>query len=605
MEKLKKRREQNKSDCWDLTAMIKSQDDYEKQINKVKKLNQEIVNMKGHILDNKESLKKFLEISEKESRIADLLYIFARLAYDEDTSNSTSIARKLEIEQLLNGFSDNESFIMSEFMQKDLKDILPWIEEDDFLKPYKLSFERLYRKKIHTLSEKEEKIVAKALNAFGTPDDAFTALDTTDAKFGSVLLDDGTKEVLTQYNWQMFLENPSQNNRRRAFRTFYKFYEQHKNTFAAFLKGNYQELEFLRDIRGYESALSMALDRICISPKVYDNLIENVHKYMDINIEYQKVKAKVLNNKEYHLYDTYVPIIELEQKKFTKDEAIKIVKEALNPLKDEYLKKFQGVFDSHAVDFYPNEYKHNGAYHWGCYDSPSYVLLNFNGTYDAVSTLAHELGHAVHSAYSKENNSFEYYSYDIFVAEIASTVNETLLSFYFLKNAKTKKEKMYFLCEFLDKVKATIYRQTMFAEFEQIMSKKCQDKVSLTEEEFSNTYYKLNQEYFKDSVIIDPEIRYEWMRISHFYSPFYVYKYATGLITAICIVKDIMEEKVGFIEKYIEFLKSGCNQEVLDILKLVDVDLTTDAPFEKAFGFIKECLEKLKKIVSEEGESNE
>ena len=164
---------------------------------------------------------------------------------------------------------------------------------------------------------------------------------------------------------------------------------------------------------------------------------------------------------------------------------------------------------------------------------------------------------------------------------------------------------MYFLCEFLDKVKATIYRQTMFAEFEQIMSKKCQDKVSLTEEEFSNTYYKLNQEYFKDSVIIDPEIRYEWMRISHFYSPFYVYKYATGLITAICIVKDIMEEKVGFIEKYIEFLKSGCNQEVLDILKLVDVDLTTDAPFEKAFGFIKECLEKLKKIVSEEGESNE
>ncbi len=605
MEKLKKRSEQNKSDCWDLTAMIKSQDDYEKQIDEAKKLNQEIVHMKGHILDNKESLKKFLEISEKESRITDLLYIFVRLTYDEDTSNSTAIARKLEIEQLLNGFSDNESFIMSEFMQKDLKDILPWIEEDDFLKPYKLSFERLYREKKHILSEKEEKIIAKALNAFGTPDDAFTALDTTDAKFGSVLLDDGTKEVLTQYNWQMFLENPSQNNRRRAFHTFYKFYEQHKNTFAAFLKGNYQELEFLRDIRGYESALSMALDRICISPKVYDNLIENVHKYMDINIEYQKIKAKVLNNKEYHLYDTYVPIVKLEQKKFTKDEAIKIVKEALKPLKDEYLEKFQSIFDSHAVDFYPNEYKHNGAYHWGCYDSPSYVLLNFNGTYDAVSTLAHELGHAVHSAYSKENNSFEYYSYDIFVAEIASTVNETLLSFYFLKNAQTKKEKMYFLCEFLDKVKATIYRQTMFAEFEQIMSKKCQDKASLTEEEFSNTYYKLNQEYFKDSVIIDPEIRYEWMRISHFYSPFYVYKYATGLITAICIVKDIMEEKEGFVEKYIEFLKSGCNKEVLDILKLVDVDLTTDAPFEKAFGFIKECLEELKKIVSEGGEINE
>ena len=605
MEKLKKRSEQNKNDCWDLTMMIKNQEEYEQKIQEVKELNQKIVGMKGHILDNKESLKDFLKTSEKETRLSELLYIYVYLKFDEDTSNSSSLSHKLEIEQLLNTVSDNESFIVSEFMQKDLKDLLPWIESDEFLRPYKLSFERLYRQKKYILSEKEERIITKALNAFGTPDDAFTSLDTTDAVFGTVLLDDGTKETLTQYNWQMFLENPSQNNRRRAFHTFYKFYQQHKNTFAALLKGNYQELEFLRDIRGYESALAMALDKICVSPKVYDNLIKNVHKYMDINIEYQKVKAKFLNNKEYHLYDTYVPIIELEQKEFTKDEAIKIVKEALKPLKEEYLKKFQSIFDSHSVDFYPNEYKHNGAYHWGCYDSPSYVLLNFNGTYDAVSTLAHELGHAVHSTYSKENNSFEYYSYDIFVAEIASTVNETLLSFYFLKNAKTKKEKMYFLCEFLDKVKATIYRQTMFAEFESIMSKKCQNKESLTEEEFSNTYYELNQEYFKDSVIIDPEIRYEWMRISHFYSPFYVYKYATGLISAICIVKDIMDEKEGFVEKYIEFLKSGCNKEVLDILKIVDIDLTTNAPFEKAFSFITECLNELKEIINEGGELNE
>ncbi len=457
MEKLKKRSEQNKSDCWDLTVMIKNQDEYEKKIQEVKELNQEIVRMKGKILDNKENLKNFLKVSEKETRIADLLYIYVYLKFDEDTSNSKSLSHKLEIEQLLNTVSDNESFINSEFMQKDLKDILPWLESDEFLKSYKLSFERLYRKKKHILSEKEEKIITKALNAFGTPDEAFTALDTTNAFFGKVILDDGTKEVLTQYNWQMFLENPSQSNRRRAFHTFYKFYEQHKNTFAAFLKGNYQELEFLRDIRGYESALSMALDRICVTPKVYDNLISNVHKYININIEYQKLKAKVLNNKEYHLYDTYVPIVELEQKKITKDEAIKIVKEALKPLKEEYLKKFQSIFDSHAVDFYSNEYKHNGAYHWGCYDSPSYVLLNFNGTYDAVSTLAHELGHAVHSTYSKENNSFEYYSYDTFVAEIASTVNETLLSFYFLKNAHTKKEKMYIFFLFLDKVKDNIY----------------------------------------------------------------------------------------------------------------------------------------------------
>ncbi len=605
MEKLKKRSEQNKQDCWDLTVIIKNEEEYRKKIQEAKEINKRIVEMKGHILDDKESLKTFLKTSEKESRITELLYIYTYLKFDEDTSNSTSLSHKLEMEQLLNTISDGESFIVSEFMQKNLEDILPWIEEDEFLKPYKLSFERLYRQKKHILSEKEEKIITKALNAFGTPDEAFTALDTTDAVFESVLLDDGRKEGLTQYNWNLFLENPSQNIRRRAFHTFYNYYEQHKNTFANLLKGNYQELEFLRDIRGYESALAMALDKSNISPKVYDNLIKNVHKYMDVNVEYQKIKAKMLNNKEYHLYDTYVPIVELDQKEFTKEEAIKIVKETLKPLKEEYLKKFQGVFDSHAVDFYPNEYKHNGAYHWGCYDSPSYVLLNFNGTYDSVSTLAHELGHAVHSTYSKENNSFEYSGYDIFVAEIASTVNETLLSFYFLKNAKSKKEKMYFLCEFLDKVKATIYRQTMFAEFESIMSKKCQNKESLTEEEFSSTYYKLNQEYFKDSVIIDPEIRYEWMRISHFYSPFYVYKYATGLISAICIVKDIMDEKEGFVEKYIEFLKSGSSKEVLDILKIVDIDLTGDEPFEKAFAFITDCLKELKEIINEGGELNE
>ncbi len=605
MEKLKKRSEQEKNDCWDLSVMIKNEQDYQEKMEKAKNLNQEIVQMKGHILDNKETLKKFLEISEKENRLIELLYIFVYLKFDEDTSNSTVLARKLEIEQLLNTFSDNESFVVSEFMKKDLQDILPWLKEDEYLKNYQVYFERLDRQKKYILSEKEEKIITKALNAFGTPDDAFTALDTTDAVFGDVLLDDGTKEKLTQYNWPLFLENPSQSVRKRAFHIFYEYYCQHKNTFATLLKGNYQELEFLRDIRGFDSALAMALDKICVSPNVYDNLIKNVHKYMDINVEYQKIKAQVLNNKEYHLYDTYVPIIELDQKEFTKDEAIKIVKEALKPLKEEYLKKFQSIFDSHAVDFYPNEYKHNGAYHWGCFDSPSYVLLNFNGSYDSASTLAHELGHAVHSVYSKENNSYEYYSYDTFIAEIASTVNETLLSFYFLKNAKSKKEKMYFLCEFLDKIKATIYRQTMFAEFESIMSKKCQEKESLTEEEFSSTYYKLNQEYFKDSVIIDPEIRYEWMRISHFYSPFYVYKYATGLISAICIVKDIMDGKEGFVEKYIEFLKSGCNKEVLDILKIVDVDLTTDEPFEKAFAFVAECLNNLKEIINEGGELNE
>ena len=599
MEKLRKRSEVNKEDCWDLTLMVKDQAEYEEKKNLILQYNQKIVAMKGHILDSKDTLKEFLEASERESRLLEQLYIYVRLTYDEDTSNATSLTRKLEMEQLIHTCEDSESFIISEFMKRDYKDILPWLEEDDFLRDYKLYFKRVYRQKERILSEKEERIITKALNAFGTPDDAFASLDTTDAHFKSVLLDDGTREELSHYNWNLFLENPSQSVRRRAFKNYYQFYGQHKNTYAALLKGNYQELEFLRDIRHYDSALEMALDEINVSKEVYENLITSVHEYMDLNVEFQKIKAKILNNMEYHLYDTYVPVVAPPQAHFTKEQATEIVKKALSPLQEDYLAHFQKILDSHAVDFYPNESKHSGAYHWGCFDSPNYVLLNFNGSYDSVSTLAHEFGHAVHSMYSKENNPYIYHDYEIFLAEIASTVNETLLSFYFLEHTQSKQEKIYYLCEFLDKVKATIYRQTMFAEFESIMSKKCQEHESLTEELFSTVYYDLNKKYFKDSVILDPEIRYEWMRISHFYRPFYVYKYATGLICAICIVKDILDHKEGFVEKYLNFLKSGCNKEVLEILKGVDIDLTTRAPFEKAFTFVQELLSELKEIVQE------
>ena len=597
MATLKKRNEQNKEDCWDLTKLIADEAKLKQIVTEAQAESSKILALKGHILDNKETLTKFLEASEKENRLLEQAYIYTYLKYDEDTSNTKNLAMKQEIENVLQQISNQESFVLSELMAKDFAEVEKLLTGD--LAKYHLYFARLYRQQKRILSEQEEKIITKALNAFGTPDDTFTSLDTADAKFADVLLADGTKKELTHYNWSLFLEEKDQDDRRRAFQNYYAFYKQHKNTYAALLKGNYQELEFLRDIRNYDSALSMALDKGNISPKVYENLIANVHKYMDSNVAYQKIKAKVLNNKEYHLYDTYVPISKMPAKVFSKEEGIAIVKEALKPLGEDYLAHFNKILQSQAVDFYPNLYKHSGAYHYGCYDSLNYVLLNYTGNYDSVSTLAHELGHAVHSFYSKENNPYIYADYDIFLAEIASTVNETLLSFYFLNQAETREEKIFYLCEFLDKVKATIYRQTMFAEFESIMSKKCQAKEALTEEVFSNTYYELNEKYFKDSVIIDPEIRYEWMRIPHFYTPFYVYKYATGLICAICIVKDIMDQKDGFVDKYLTFLKSGSNQDVLDILKIVNIDLTTNEPYEKAFTFINECLEKLKKEVKQ------
>ena len=431
MATLKKRNEQNKEDCWDLTKLIADETKLKQIVTEAQAESSKILALKGHILDNKETLTKFLEANEKENRLLEQAYIYTYLKYDEDTSNTKNLAMKQEIENILQQISNQESFVLSELMAKDFAEVEKLLTGD--LAKYHLYFARLYRQQKRILSEQEEKIITKALNAFGTPDDTFTSLDTADAKFADVLLADGTKKELTHYNWSLFLEEKDQDDRRRAFQNYYAFYKEHKNTYAALLKGNYQELEFLRDIRNYDSALSMALDKGNISPKVYENLIANVHKYMDSNVAYQKIKAKVLNNKEYHLYDTYVPISKMPAKVFSKEEGIAIVKEALKPLGEDYLAHFNKILHSQAVDFYPNLYKHSGAYHYGCYDSLNYVLLNYTGNYDSVSTLAHELGHAVHSFYSKENNPYIYADYDIFLAEIASTINETLLSFYFLK----------------------------------------------------------------------------------------------------------------------------------------------------------------------------
>lgn len=596
MEKLKKRKELDRCDCWDLEKIIRNDAEYENLKKIAKEKCEELEKMKGKILLDEKTLAKFMQIDEDLSRTCDKLLVYTKFLYDEDTTIDESRKKMLEVESLLQHISEKESFVMPELMQKDLDDVLSLLDKDDSLKKYTRYFKEIYKDKERILSEKEEALLSKVSTIFGNSEDSFDALDVSDALFEPIVID-GKEVPLTHYNYIELLEHEDQEVRKNAFLNYHKFYKEHKNTFASFLKGNYQELEFTRSIRNYPSSLEMALDGIHVKKEVYENLIESVHKYMDLNVNFQKLKAKMLGNKEYHLYDTYVSVIKTPKKKFTKEEAIALVIDALEPMNDDYITHFKSILESKTVDFYPNVGKHNGAYQWGCFDTDSYVLLNFNGTLDSVSTLAHEMGHAVHSMYSKENNEYVYYGYEIFLAEIASTVNEMLLSDYCLKMATTKEEKIYYLCEFLDKVKGTIYRQTMFSEFEQLMSEKCFNKESLTEKLFSDTYYELNKQYFKDSVIIDDDIRYEEYRVSHFYRPFYVYQYATGLICAIKIVRDILN---GInVEKYIEFLKSGSSKNVLDILKIVDIDLTTKEPFESAFSFIESRLKELEQLVSE------
>jgi oligoendopeptidase F len=317
---------------------------------------------------------------------------------------------------------------------------------------------------------------------------------------------------------------------------------------------------------------------------------------MELIYDYMDIRKKLLKLDELHMYDIYVDLVENKNNKIPFEKGKEILFEALKPLGDKYLSDLNKAFDEKWIDIYPSEGKRSGAYSWGCYDSYPYLLLNYNDTVDAVSTMGHELGHSMHSYYSKKQNYVDS-NYPIFLAEIASTVNEVLINDYLYKNAKTKEEKIFYLTDFLETVRTTIYRQTMFAEFEMIMHEKEQNGIPLTEDELSNTYYDLNKLYYGDNVISDDLIRYEWSRIPHFYTPFYVYKYATGLSAALSIASRILDGDEKTKENYLEFLSSGGNNYPLEILKKVDVDMTTSKSIEEALSMFKEKLENLKELI--------
>jgi len=330
---------------------------------------------------------------------------------------------------------------------------------------------------------------------------------------------------------------------------------------------------------------------------VYKTLIDTIHSNMSLMYDYMNVRKKLLGLDELHMYDIYVDLVESNNDKIDFEKGKEILFEALKPLGDKYLTDLKKAFDEKWIDIYPSEGKRSGAYSWGCYDSYPYLLLNYNDTVDAVSTMGHELGHSMHSYYSHKNQNYIDSQYPIFLAEIASTVNEVLINDYLYKNAKTKKEKIFYLTDFLETVRTTIFRQTMFAEFEKIMHEKEQNNIPLTEEEISNTYYELNKLYYGDNVVSDDNIRYEWSRIPHFYTPFYVYKYATGLSSALSIANRILKGDNETKENYLKFLSSGGNDYPLNILNKVGVDMTTSKPIEEALALFEEKQKVLKKLI--------
>ena len=597
MDKQKKRDDIEEKYTWNLDLIFKSVDEFEKEFKSINSKLEKVLSLKGKIMESSDNLYNFYKYYEVLDRSLTKLFMYAALKQDEDTTNSKSQSLKSRVLKLNEEVSFKTSFISSEMLSVKYEKVLKLIKEDDRLKEYAFDLEKMFRYEKHTLSESEEEIITLAKNAMGTGSDVFNFIDNADINLGSIKDEDGNLVELTNSNYIKFMNSNDESVRIAAFNSMYEYFKGLKNTISACLKGNIKENFFISKVKKFNSPLEMSLYSDNIDISVYKNLIDVVHDNLDIMYDYMDLRKKYLKKDEMHMWDIYMDLVHLDNDDIPFEKGKEIVFNALKPLGDDYIKNLNKAFKERWIDIYPNKGKKSGAYSWGSYDTVPYLLLNYNNTPDSVVTMAHELGHSMHSYYSDKNQNYFNSQYPIFLAEIASTVNEVLLNDYMYKNAKTKKEKIFYLTEFLDKVRTTIYRQTMFAEFEMIMHQKEEKAVPLTEEEFSNTYYELNKLYYGNSVISDDYIRYEWARIPHFYSSFYVYKYATGLCSAIAIAKDILSGDEKAKDNYLKFLSSGCSDYPLNILKSVGVDMTQKSSIEKSLDFAKDKLEELKKLI--------
>ncbi len=582
---------------WNLKAMYQNEEAVNKDIEQLKQYHKDLLSFKGKIMESNETLKKFYQVYINYDKVLSNLYTYSHMLCDEDTTDSNHQAFKMKIDKLVEDLGAELSFISPEMMATSYDEVLKMIEQDTSLKEYQFDLEKSFRYQDHVLSTREEELIAKASNAMGTGDEVFYNLDNSDIHLRPIHDEQGNLVELNNSNYNKYMNSKNREVRKEAFDSMYEYWKNLKNTVAATYKGQIKEDFFSSEMRKFDSPLKESLYSDNIDISVYECLIQTVHKNLDKMYQYVDLRKQILGVNELHMYDVYVDLCEEEAKPIPFEEGKQIVFDALKPLGETYLKDLNKAFEERWIDIYPNTGKKSGAYSWGTYDSYPYLLLNYNDTVDSVSTMAHELGHSMHSYYSNQNQEYLYHNYPIFLAEIASTVNEILLNDYLYKNAQSKSEKMLYLNEFLDKIKGTLYRQTMFAEFEMKIHDKYQAGIPLTEEEFSNTYYELNKLYFGPNMISDEEIRYEWERIPHFYTSFYVYKYATGISAAIAFASDILNHVDGAVDRYLTFLKSGGSNYPLEILKNCGVDMTSEEPIQKALDMFEQKLQELKKLI--------
>ncbi len=575
---------------WNLESMYENDDLLEKDLEKVKNDLASVDEIIANPLDN---IKEVLAAYESISRMIGHIYAYAHMRKDEDSRVSKYQKMNMEIQTVYTDFDTKFSFLTPFLLSLD-EDKFEEIKNREDLADYKLTLEKIFRFKPYTLSEEEEKIISALSPVQQSPSEIYYYLTNADMHFPKL---DSTEEKLSQATFVKLQTSEDREVRKEAFEKFYDTFSSFGNTIATSYYSNLKGITLEAKLRGYDSARQMELFRDDVDVKVYDALIQSIHNNMPAIHKYFEIKKRVLNLDEQHMYDVYMPITSDFDKEYTFEEAKELVIASVEPLGEEYQEIYKKAFEDRWMDVYPKDGKRGGAYSSGSYDSYPFVLLNFNGTLDSVFTLAHEMGHSMHSYYAKKNNSYLEHGYTIFAAEVASTFNEALLLDYLMKRVESDEEKLYLVDFYLNSFKSTVFRQTMFAEFERETHKLVEEGKGLTAEDFSKIYLDLNKDYFGPSMVSDERIGFEWMRIPHFYSDFYVYKYATGFTASTILANRVLRKEEGALENYFKFLKDGNKHFPIEQLRIAGIDMADPNTVDEALKVFEEHVEMLDKLV--------
>ncbi len=594
MSKTIKRSEVSPENAWNLQDLFADQAAWDQEFQDIKKLAQKASEFQGK-LDNAEVIRDCFKLEDDISFKLERVYVYAHLHHDEDTAEATYQALSQKAKKLNVEVSEALSFVTPEILAQPEQKLDQYIA-DPALAPYRFTLQEMKREKAHILSKSEEALLAQVGTLSQAPQNIFSMLNNADLKFPNIKDEHGNEVELTHGSYIQYLENPNREVRERAFKAVYDTYARNKNTIAASLSANVNKNIFYSRVRKYPSVLEMSLYGDNIPKEVYTNLVDTIHESLPLLHRYMKLRKKLLGVEELHMYDLFAPLVKEYKWDITFDEAKAMTVEGLKPLGKEYLDVLKKGYSDRWIDVYENENKRTGAYSWGAYGTHPYVLLNHKDNLNSMFTLAHEMGHALHSYFSDEALPYRDAQYTIFLAEVASTTNEALLMDYLLKHATDPKQKMYLLTYYADQFRTTVFRQTMFAEFEKIIHERAEQGESLTPQALSDIYYELNMKYHGDGMTVDKDIAMEWARIPHFYNSFYVYKYATGFSAATSFSKQILEEGQPAVDRYLGFLKSGGSDFSINILKKAGVDMSSPKPIREAMSVFESLIEEMEKL---------